>query len=106
MFATGKFAMAICDRCHFKYRYQDLMPDGNSPSLRVCVKCYDQRDPYRLAPRKTEAITMAHPRPDEPLVPATPYIVTEDGHILISETTITPVHRDGGDSIEAEIEPQ
>ena len=58
-------AIAVCDRCHFKVRLDDLMPDGNSPGLRVCRKCYDVKDPWRLPARKTENINLRHPRPDE-----------------------------------------
>ena len=57
-------AMAVCDRCHFKMKYDKLQADGNSPGLRVCQKCYDTKDPWRLAPRPTEDISLRHPRLD------------------------------------------
>lgn len=62
--------IAICDRCHLKKYYSELVSDPNSPGLRVCqTGCIDQFDPWRLAPRQTENITLQHPRPDEPLEP-------------------------------------
>lgn len=62
--ATGDLSIAICDRCKFKYPYLQLRADGDKPGLRVCEKCWDQRDPYRLPPRQPEAIALRFPRPD------------------------------------------
>lgn len=59
--------VAVCDRCKKKVYLSDLRPDGNSPGLRVCNKCWDLKDPWRLPARQTEKITVRHPRPDTPL---------------------------------------
>jgi hypothetical protein len=80
--ATGAKAIAVCDRCKTKMPYQRLRPDGNSPGLRVCPACWDTKDPYRLPARKTEAITMSNPRPDESLVFDTNYLLAEDGFVI------------------------
>ena len=58
-------AVAICDRCKMK-RYSDfLVPDPNTPGLRVCGDtCVDVLDPWRLAPRTTEDITVKGVRPE------------------------------------------
>ena len=61
-------SIAVCDRCHRKMYYDDLMADGNSPGLRVCEKCRDVKDPYRYPARKTKSISLRYPRPDEELV--------------------------------------
>lgn len=63
-FASGDLTIAICDRCAFKFKYRELSTDRNSPGLRVCDDCNDQKDPYRLPPRKPEAIAVRYPRPD------------------------------------------
>lgn len=60
-------AIAICDRCKKKFPYDELSADRNSPGLRVCAADNDERDPYRLAPRKTEKISLRYPRPDSDL---------------------------------------
>ena len=60
-------AVAICDRCRFKFPIAKLESDPNSPGLRVCVDCIDEFDPYRLPPRVTEKIDVQYPRPEEPL---------------------------------------
>jgi hypothetical protein len=61
-------AVAICDRCKFKFPIARLVSDPNSPGLRVCEDtCKDIFDPYRLPPRVTEKIDVRYPRPEEPL---------------------------------------
>jgi len=57
-------AKATCDRCKIRMDYDKLKADGNSPGLRVCDKCWDPIDPWRLGPRPTEDISLKHPRPD------------------------------------------
>lgn len=58
-------SIAICDRCHMKRAYVELMPDGNNPGLKVCDHgCRDQFDPYRLPARQPEKIALRFPRPD------------------------------------------
>lgn len=61
-------AIGICDRCRTKRPIGKLVSDPNSPGLRVCEEtCVDEFDPWRLPARRTEDITVRHPRPDEPL---------------------------------------
>ena len=57
-------AVAICDRCRTKVQYDDLSHDDNSPGLRVCDRCKDELDPYRLPARRAEKIGLDYPRPD------------------------------------------
>jgi hypothetical protein len=51
--------------------------DPNFPGLLVCDQgCADEMDPYRLAARQTEKITIRFPRPDSNLdtvAPVYPY---------------------------------
>lgn len=60
-------AIAICDRCRMKKRYDELRPDPNNRGLRVCALCEDDVDPYTLPMRQPESITLRFPRPDVPL---------------------------------------
>lgn len=75
-------AIAVCDRCHAKRYFDDLTSDPNQPALRVCKSpgpgtnrrgersqngCLDLLDPYRLAARQPENISLQFPRPDTPL---------------------------------------
>jgi hypothetical protein len=61
-----KIAIGICGRCKIKYPYDELVEDGNEPGLWVCKDkgCRDPIDPWRLAPRETEDISLEHARPD------------------------------------------
>lgn len=59
--------IATCDRCKRKVYLSELRADGNSPGLRVCSGCWDVKDPWRLPARRTEAVAVRYPRPDEPL---------------------------------------
>ena len=59
-------SIAICDRCKMKRPHAVMRNDPNFPGLRVCNEgCADEKDPYRLAARKTERINIRFPRPDQ-----------------------------------------
>lgn len=61
--------VAICDRCSMKAAWKDLIPDGNSPGLRVHRNedCWDPKNPWRLPPIKPDRISLRWSRPDVPL---------------------------------------
>lgn len=90
-FATGRFSYAICDRCRLRRDYRDLVSDGNSPALRVCRPgvqsgCYDNLDPWRLAPKALDPMILRFPRPDLPDLGAEvpTYILTEQYVVLLT----------------------
>ena len=60
-------SVAICGRCSRKFPIGELMPDPNSPGLRVCAEDKDKFDPWRLPPRGPDRIAIRFPRPDTPL---------------------------------------
>src|SRR4051812_5724057 len=66
LYATGKFAQAICDICGFRCDYTELRQQRRNylPSgLYVCPECVDKERPRdRGAP--ADAIALRHPRPD------------------------------------------
>ena len=55
--------IGLCARCQKKFFLTDLVKDPNN-SLWVCKADQDVYDPWRLPARKTEDITVPHPRPD------------------------------------------
>lgn len=59
-----KIAIGVCARCNLKFPYSDLVQDPNYPGLYVCPEDRDNFDPYRLPPRRTDDLTLDHPRPD------------------------------------------
>ena len=42
-FASGKYAIAICDRCGFQYKYLTLKKEWTG--FRVCPECYEPKHP-------------------------------------------------------------
>jgi NAD-dependent SIR2 family protein deacetylase len=69
-------AIAVCDRCHFKYPWDMLMRDGNQSGLMVCQKCRDPIDPYRLPPPPPDRIGLKWARPDVPISATSADVVT------------------------------
>lgn len=64
---NSTLAIGQCDRCQRKFALDDLIPDGNSPGMRVCKRCCDELDPYRLPARQPDDLTLPFYRP---LVPS------------------------------------
>lgn len=79
-------AVALCDRCHRKFAYDDLQADPNSPGLRVCKDDLDQKDPYRLPPRKTEKTTLRYPRPETVMIISS-VLQQETGFYILCENS-------------------
>lgn len=82
---TGEstFGIAICARCSRKFRLAELSPDPNYPNLMVCREDSDQYDPYRLAPRKEDQITLPFTRPDVPVNTRPAGLIQEQGNEFI-----------------------
>lgn len=82
---SGKstLGVALCARCSKKFPLEELMSDPNSPNLMVCRDDLDQYDPYRLAPRPADQITLPFVRPDLPLTQDQYGLITEDGEEFI-----------------------
>jgi len=74
---NSDIAIAICDRCRMKRAHSVMRSDPNFPGLSVCNEgCADEMDPYRLAARKTEKITIRFPRPDADIATNPDAIIT------------------------------
>jgi hypothetical protein len=76
--------IGICDRCSRKFPIGELMPDRNSPGLRVCRDDLDELDPYRLPARQTERITLPFVRPDVPIATNPAGLISEDGNTFVT----------------------
>jgi hypothetical protein len=66
---NGHLAVAICPRCKFKRYYGDLVMDPNTNQMVCSNGCKDLYDPYRLAPKEPDQITLRYPRAEEELTP-------------------------------------
>tara|TARA_A100000171_G_scaffold37638_1_gene36734 strand:- start:118 stop:459 length:342 start_codon:yes stop_codon:yes gene_type:complete len=64
-FASGKHAIAICDRCGFQYKYLTLKKEWTG--FRVCPECYEPKHP-QLEPihNVSDSEALRFPRPNLP----------------------------------------
>ena len=58
VFASGKYALAICDRCGQQYKFLQLKKEWNG--LQVCPECYESKHP-QLEPKNDSADAQALP---------------------------------------------
>ena len=68
-YASGKYALAVCDRCGQQYKYSQLreeVENGRRNGLRVCPPCNDEDHPQlRLGKEKVvDPQALRDPRPD------------------------------------------
>lgn len=82
---TGEatYGIGICARCSRKFRLAELSADPNYPNLMVCREDSDDYDPYRLAPRKEDQITLPFTRPDTPVNTRPAGLIQEQGNEFI-----------------------
>jgi len=96
-------SIAICDRCKMKRPHAVMRNDPNFPGLRVCNEgCADEKDPYRLAARKTERINIRFPRPDQDVATTNNNLQTgEYSNAVISpeQTTSNPAQNGNLDNL-------
>jgi hypothetical protein len=72
-------AIGICGRCSRKMSIMALRSDANSPGLRVCLRCADERDPWSMPAPATEKLPLQYPRPDVDLLGhEPPYLATSE----------------------------
>ena len=65
-YASGKFALALCDRCSFEYKLNELKKEWNGS--KVCQECYEPKHPQLEPPHlSVDAEALWKPRPDVPL---------------------------------------
>lgn len=62
-FASGKYALAICDRCGFRYKYTEIREEWNGS--RVCPECFETKHPQLESPKvRADAEALRNARPD------------------------------------------
>ena len=82
---TGQttYGIGLCARCSRKFLLAQLQPDPNYPDLMVCEKDRDVYDPYRLAPRREDKVTLPFTRPDTPIPTRPAGVIQEQGEAFI-----------------------
>lgn len=69
VFATGKYALAICDRCGQQYKFSQLQQEWNG--LKTCPECFDTKHPQLDPPYHSadaQALPWARPAREEPII--------------------------------------
>jgi len=62
-YAVGKFALAHCDRCGFRYKLLELKKEWNG--LKVCKECFEIKHPQlEPVPAVIDPEALYEPRPD------------------------------------------
>ena len=68
VFATGKYALAICDRCGQQYNFNQLRQEWNG--LKTCPECYEPKHPQLDPPYHSadaQALPWSLPARQEPV---------------------------------------
>lgn len=65
-------SIVICQRCNFKFKFNQLQDDPNIKGFKVCKACRDDYDPYRMPAREPDKISPPFIRPDVGLTPGPP----------------------------------
>ena len=68
-FATGKYAIAICDRCGQQYKFHQLRQEWNG--LKTCPDCFETKHPQLEPPYHSadaQALPWARPARVEPTI--------------------------------------
>lgn len=83
---NSSLGIALCARCSKKFPLGELAPDPNYPNLMVCREDTDQYDPYRLAPREADQVTLPFVRPDTSVATEPSGLISQDGtEFVVSE---------------------
>lgn len=86
-YASGQWAIAICDRCGWKYPWKALATEPGT-GWKVCSTCNDGRwslvaHPQNYPAVGTDAIALPWARPDQnPNITQPYYLATDDGYVL------------------------
>ena len=64
-YASGRYSVAICDRCGFRYKYTKLRKEWTG--FRVCSECYEPKHPQLDPPRHlVDPQALKNPSPSVP----------------------------------------
>ena len=76
-YALGKFAKALCDRCGFEYKLNELREEWNN--LKVCPDCFEPKAP-QIDPRPVVSAPEAlyKPRPNNDVEVGEGFVVVTD----------------------------
>ena len=84
-YASGKYAIAICDRCGFRYKNTQLRKEWTG--FRVCSECYEPKEPQlEPLPNVSDAQALRNPRPQSDFTSGSGVVRTIDPNQMITTT--------------------
>jgi len=84
-YATGKYAIALCDRCGFEYKLSQLKEEWNG--LKTCRDCFDPKHPQlEPLPHVSDPEALYKPRPNNDLEIGEGVVYTNDSDTNSSMT--------------------
>lgn len=94
--APGTLSVAICARCALRHPYQRLSGDGDKgQAMRVCPDDNDQKDPWKLPARQSDAMALRFARPDVSIAVTPAGIISEDGNSFVVNETVEDIAEPG-----------
>ena len=83
-YASGKFAVALCDRCSFEYKLHELKTEWNN--LKTCPECFEPKHP-QLEPStvKSDPEALYKPRPNNDYEVGEGFVVINPSSIYTSD---------------------
>jgi|TARA_R100000742_G_C4171800_1_gene9818 hypothetical protein len=80
-YASGKFAIALCDRCGFQYKLLDLKEEWNG--LKTCSECFESKHP-QLEPNHapSDPQGLYKPRPNTDVELGEGFVVVTDNNFM------------------------
>jgi NAD-dependent SIR2 family protein deacetylase len=80
-YATGKFALAICDRCGFEYKLHELKEEWNN--FKTCPECFEPKAPQLdPTPVVTDNEALYNPRPSNDVEVGEGFVVVTSSSIF------------------------
>ena len=90
-YASGKFAVGLCDRCAFEYPLLDLKKEWTG--FKVCNECFEPKHPQlepHTAPADPQAVYQPRPNTDKEV---------GEGYVVVVYTDIYTPHYMNSDII-------
>ena len=80
-YASGKKALAICDRCGFRYKLLQLKQEWNG--LKVCPNCFETKHPQlETSNAPVDAQSLYRPRPDTDKEVGQGFVISNNDNII------------------------
>ena len=80
-FATGKYAIAICDRCGQQYKFLELRKEWNG--LMTCPECFETKHPQlETSNAPADAQSLYKPRPDTDKEVGQGFVISNNDNII------------------------